>query len=181
MHQALLPLADSDCPAKWVRKNAAFALGEFAPPTTPVISTLRRLYLTDDSVHVRATAAFALGGCGRRAHRAHLPAAAANLAALETLSTMHGVMKSAGAEGSLSVLLEGLGSENEPNRVGQDVSQPEVGGPYKFQVTDESDLCEGATGSGTYRTTLHTAAAAAAAADDDDDDDDGDDGMMIVW
>jgi hypothetical protein len=117
---SLLPLAAEAFPSKWVRKNAAFALGECAPPTPGVLTALRRLLHADDSVHVRATAAFALGGCGRRG----------------------GAADGGAADGALAPLLSLLTAE--PNRVGQDVTQGL--GPYAYRVTDESDLCEGASG-----------------------------------
>lgn len=59
--QALLDLCSPDYPSKYVRKNAAFALGEMAYPKDSVVQTLVTLLRHDDSVHVRATAATALG------------------------------------------------------------------------------------------------------------------------
>lgn len=59
--QALLDLCSPDYPSKYVRKNAAFALGEMAYPKESVVQTLMTLLRHDDSVHVRATAATALG------------------------------------------------------------------------------------------------------------------------
>lgn len=125
--RALLPLCEPLFPAKFVRKNAAFALGEMAYPTTSVVDALAALLRTDDSVHVRGTVATALGGVGRRASM--MPGADAAEAAT--------------AAGScLQALLECLATEE--NRIGQDISQGV--GPYDFKPTDESDLCEGASG-----------------------------------
>ena len=44
-----------------MRKNAAFALGEMAFPHEDVVAALVALLRSDDSVHVRATAATAIG------------------------------------------------------------------------------------------------------------------------
>ena len=125
--EALLPLCDKRFPSKYTRKNAAFALGEMAYPTEAVIAALSSLLREDDSVHVRGTVATAIGGIGRRAGSMPGADAAARQAA-------------AGAclEALCRCLLE------EENRVGQDITQGT--GPYDFKVTDESDLCEGASG-----------------------------------
>jgi hypothetical protein len=125
--RALLPLCEPSFPSKFVRKNAAFALGEMAYPTPEVVDALAALLRTDDSVHVRGTVATALGGVGRRASA--MPGADAAAAA-------------AAAESCLQALLECLATEE--NRIGQDISQGV--GPYDFRPTDESDLCEGASG-----------------------------------
>lgn len=108
----------SHMPAKWVRKNAAFVLGEVADPSESVVSTLAELLETDDSVHVRGTAATAMGQVGRRA-----------------------IPGSGRAEACLDVVLSSL--TREKNRIGQDITQGV--GPYDFRATDDSDLCEGAS------------------------------------
>jgi hypothetical protein len=53
--------------AKSVRKHAAFALGETAPPTTAVVAALTVLLEQEPSVYVRTNAAGALGLIGVRA------------------------------------------------------------------------------------------------------------------
>ena len=67
------------------------------------------------------------GGVGRRAE--HIPGADASECA-------------SAAARCLQLLLKCLAVEQ--NRVGQDITQGV--GPYDFKVTDESDLCEGASG-----------------------------------
>jgi HEAT repeat protein len=57
----LLDPQDTSYPSKYVRKNAAFALGEMAFPHEDVVAALVALLRSDDSVHVRATAATAIG------------------------------------------------------------------------------------------------------------------------
>ena len=85
-----------------------------------MVGALVRLLHGDDSVHVRATAAAALGGVGRRAAAA-VGELGLGMACLDAL----------------------LGCLEKPqeNRVGQDLTQGV--GPYDYKTTDESDLCEG--------------------------------------
>jgi HEAT repeat protein len=78
--------------AKWVRKNALWCLGELALPSEGVVGVMRAV-LTDaerNSVHLRATAAMAIGDMLRRAlaphrHALSLPLAAPICAAVDAL------------------------------------------------------------------------------------------------
>ena len=110
-------------PLKWVRKAAAFALGEAGATTPAVRDALAKRLAEDASVYVRSVAAVALGCFGRRAVAAGVG---------ETLLPR-----------CLEALVASLGREE--NRLGMNLAQ---GRSIKIvRPTDECDVCEGA-GSG---------------------------------
>ena len=106
-------------PAKWVRKAAAFALGEAGACTTATVAALAERLATDASVYVRSVAAGALGCLGRRA-----VAAGVGEAVLPTC---------------VEALLASLA--REPNRLAMNIAQRRH---IKIvRPTDECDVCEG--------------------------------------
>ncbi len=106
-------------PRKWLRKAGLHGLGDGARLTEAVGATVTALLANDASVHVRATAAHAIGclvrrACARELGVEHLPALLAALLA------------------SLAV---------EKNRLGMDKAQ---GRSIKFvRPVDDCDVCEG--------------------------------------
>ena len=112
-------LAAVDSPAKWVRRAAAYALGEAGAPTEAVVDALAERLAGDPSVFVRSVAAAALGCLGRRAVAAGTGAALAPACA--------------------AALVESLG--REPNRLAMNIAQHRH---IKIvRPTDECDVCEG--------------------------------------
>ena len=115
--------------AKWVRKNAMFCLGEVAPPTERVVHALRAILDTEgrehNSVHLRATAAMALGNILRRAlARDRLSATRAHRGAIRA---------------AIKALLTCVATE--PNRVPNSTRQNRS--VYQGYPDDISDICEG--------------------------------------
>eukprot|EP01044_Picomonas_judraskeda_P002346 COSAG03_NODE_166_length_11291_cov_15.762866_2_plen_579_part_00 len=115
--------------AKWVRKNAMFCLGEVAPPTERVVHALRAILDTEgrehNSVHLRATAAMALGNILRRAlARDRLSATRAHRSAIRA---------------AIKALLTCVATE--PNRVPNSTRQNRS--VYQGYPDDISDICEG--------------------------------------
>lgn len=114
-------LAATASTSRWVRKAAAFCLGEAGELAKPVVDELTTLLLSDPSVYVRSVAASALGCVGRRAVGESEDTAAAV------------VPVSSGA------LVQSLSLE--PNRLAMDKAQ---GRSIKLvRPTDECDVCEG--------------------------------------
>ena len=112
-------LAAADSPVKWVRKAAAYALGEAGAPSGAVADALAERLASDASVYVRSVAAAALGCLGRRAVAAGKGAALAPLCA--------------------TALAESL--RRESNRLAMNIAQHRH---IKIvRPTDECDVCEG--------------------------------------
>ena len=114
-----LLLAAATSPSRWVRKSAAFCLGETGEMSRPVVDKLEKLLLSDPSIYVRSVAASALGCLGRRT--------AADNQADEIVSK------------ATAALIKSLGQER--NRLSMDKAQ---GRSIKLvRPTDECDVCEG--------------------------------------
>lgn len=114
-----LLLSATHSPSRWVRKSAAFCLGETGELSIPVVAKLEKLLLTDASVYVRSVAASALGCLGRRS-----------------------VAENQGDEivpSATAALIKSL--DQEQNRLAMDKAQ---GRSIKLvRPTDECDVCEG--------------------------------------
>ncbi len=112
-------LAATASTSRWVRKSAAFCLGETGELSESVVEELVKLLLSDPSVYVRSVAASALGCIGRRA-------IGGNEAATVVPAAVTSLVKS---------LCQ------EPNRLAMDRAQ---GRSIKLvRPTDECDVCEG--------------------------------------
>ena len=112
-------LAALTSPVKWVRKAAAFALGEAGTATAATAAALAERLAADASVYVRSVAAGALGCLGRRA-----------VAAGTGATVVHACV---------AALIACLA--REPNRLAMNIAQNRH---IKIvRPTDECDVCEG--------------------------------------